>query len=220
MFVELLRGRDGLPGRDGAPGKDGNQGPQGPPGLRGLPGPRSGGAIYTRWGKSSCPQIEGTALVYSGITGGSWFGHTGGGANHLCMPKDPENVLSYGNGEKHWAAFVYGTEYEHPLQGTHDHGVPCAVCYVTTRSTVLMIPAKASCPTNYTKEYNGYLMADHHGHKRTMFVCVDGDQESLPGSVGNQEGALLYHVEARCGTSLPCPPYDTKKELNCVVCTK
>ena len=34
------------------------------------PGPRSGGALYTWWGKSSCPQVEGTKLVYSGITGG------------------------------------------------------------------------------------------------------------------------------------------------------
>ena len=65
VFVEMLRGRDGLPGRDGP------QGPAGPPGPVGPPGPRSGGAIYTRWGKSSCPQVAGTELVYSGITGGS-----------------------------------------------------------------------------------------------------------------------------------------------------
>ena len=44
------------------PGKDGEQGPAGP---AGTPGPRSGGALYTRWGKSSCPQVEGTELVYT-----------------------------------------------------------------------------------------------------------------------------------------------------------
>jgi len=53
-----------------------------------------------------------------------------------------------------------------------------------------------------------------------MFVCVDEDQESMPGSEGNQDGALFHHVEAGCGTSLPCPPYDKNKEVNCVVCTK
>ena len=67
------------------------QGPAGPPGP---PGPRSGGggggggggAIYTRWGKSSCPPVEGTELVYSGITGGTYYNQQGGGANYLCMP--------------------------------------------------------------------------------------------------------------------------------------
>ena len=51
VFVELLQGRDGLPGRDGVqgpPGPPGKYGSTGPPGLR-----SSGGAIYTRWGKSS-----------------------------------------------------------------------------------------------------------------------------------------------------------------------
>ncbi len=84
VFVELLRGRDGLPGRDGV------QGPPGPPGKDGSPGHKSGGGIYTRWGKSTCPQLEGTEMLYSGITGGTFYNQEGGGANHLCMPKDPE----------------------------------------------------------------------------------------------------------------------------------
>ena len=91
VFVELLRGRDGLSGRDGVqgppgpPGKDGSSGRQGPPGP-----PSSGGSIYIRWGKSSYPKVEGTELVYSGITGGTLRGQEGGGANYLCMPKNPE----------------------------------------------------------------------------------------------------------------------------------
>ena len=39
VFVELLRGRDGLPGRDGVPGLDGSQGPEGPFGPGGPMGP-------------------------------------------------------------------------------------------------------------------------------------------------------------------------------------
>ena len=54
----------------------------------GPAGPRSGGVTYTRWGKSSCPNITGTELVYSGRTGGSHYQH-GGAANYLCMPTDP-----------------------------------------------------------------------------------------------------------------------------------
>ena len=212
VFVELLRGRDGLPGVQGPPGKDGSTGRQGPPGQR------SGGAIYTRWGKSSCPQVEGTELVYSGITGGSYQG--GGGANYICLPKDPEYTLNYRSGEDVWVSKIYGSEYENPIQGTDDHNVPCAVCYVSTRPTVLMIPAKASCPPNWTREYYGYIMTEYKTHKRSMFECIDKDQESLPGSHPNTNGARLYHVEVDCNTGLPCPPYNNEKELNCVVCTK
>ena len=224
MFVELLRGRDGLPGRDrvqgppGPPGKGGSTGEQGPPGP-----PGSSGAIYTRWGKSSCPQ--GTELVYSGITGGTWYGQEGGGANYLCMPKDPEYSLRYRSGEDVWVSKVWGSEYEAPIQESNQHDVPCAVCYVSTRHTVLMIPAKASCPPNWTREYYGYIMTEYkgaHNHirGRTMFECVDKDQESLPGSYANDGGVQFYHVEADCNTGLPCPPYNKEKELNCVVCTK
>ncbi len=227
VFVEMLRGRDGLPGRDGPPGRDGEQGPAGPSGPAGPPGPQSGGAIYTRWGKSSCAQIPGTEMLYTGIAGGTWYSQEGGGANYLCMPTDPEYspTLRYQSGVRDHA-YVHGSEYEGPLQSTHDHNVPCAVCYVSTRPTVVMIPAKASCPPTWTREYYGYIMTEYHGHNhnirgRTMFECVDEDQESLQTAlVGNTDGVLFCHVEAHCGSGLPCPPYNNHQELNCVVCSK
>ena len=67
-------------------------------------------------------------------------------------------------------------------------------------------------------EYKGSQNNDIRG--RSMFQCVDEDQESLPGSHAIILGALFHHVEADCNTGLPCPPYNTEKELNCVVCTK
>ena len=93
------------------------------------------------------------------------------------------------------------------------------MCLGTTRETVLMIPAKTSCPTSWTKEYDGYLMAEWKNGYRTMFVCVDREQESIPGSAANTDGALFHNTEAVCNT-LPCPPYNSEQELNCVVCTK
>ncbi len=142
------------------------------------------------------------------------------------MPKDPEysTTLTYYQGGVRGHASIHGAEYEAPLQGSHDHNVPCAVCYVSTRPTVIMIPAKASCPSSWTREYYGYIMTEWKGvhdniRGRTMFECVDRDQESLPGSSPNTDGVLFYHVEASCN-GLPCPPYDQSKELNCVVCTK
>ena len=71
---------NGLPGPQGPPGISGPQGPvgekgcHGSPGLRGPQGPQgppSGGAVYTRWGRTICPSDQGTELVYSGRAGGT-----------------------------------------------------------------------------------------------------------------------------------------------------
>ena len=227
-------GRDGLPGLPGRDGVDGAQGPtgsqgeqgidgingtQGPPGPQGSVGPTTGGVVYTRWGNSACPNITGTKLVYTGRAGGSFFDQ-GGGANYLCLPLDPEYALPFIPGLP-GTSHVYDAEYESPVVGEHNHNVPCAVCHVTTRETVLMIPAKASCPTSWTEEYVGYLMSGSRGHRRTMFVCVDRKQEPLPGRETDNNGAVFYHTEADCTNqaNLPCPPYDDVKQLNCVVCT-
>ena len=246
--LQLLRGRDGRDGQPGSPGRDGRDGMSGAPGPQGLqgkdgpangppgpiglkgergqpgetgltgqPGPRSGGVVYTRWGKSSCPSIAGTEVVYTGRAGGSEHTH-GGAANYLCMPLDPEYTLQYIGGVQ-GKNYVYGTEYQYPIRGSNDHNVPCAVCSATTRLQLLMIPAKTSCPTSWTREYYGYLMSQHLNHHPSMYECVDKDQESVPGSQANTNGALFHHVEASCN-GMQCPPYNTYKELNCVVCTK
>ena len=228
VFVELLRGRDGYPGRDGCPGRDGQQGPVGPSGevgprgMDGSPGPPSGGATYTRWGNSSCPGVTDTKLVYAGVAGGTRYNEKGGASNYLCMPQDPEysTNLQYRRGIERNGVPIHAAEYDHPIQGSHHHNAPCAVCRVSTRPTVVMIPAKASCPHTWTREYYGYLMAERKIHYRTTFVCVDEGMESVPGSFANTNGALLFHTEASCATDLPCPPYNTHQEINCVVCTK
>ena len=193
---------------------------QGKPGPPGPPGPVSGGVVYTRWGKSSCPDIPGTQLLYRGIAGGTYYSHEGGGGNYLCMPHDPQYSLPYRAGVQGQAR-IYGGEYDIPLRGDHNHNVPCAVCTVTNRQLMVMIPAKANCPTSWTREYYGYIMTSFHGtgRGRGRFECVDEDQESIPGSAADTNGFIFHHVEAACN-GMPCPPYDPNKELNCVVCTK
>ena len=103
----------------------------------------------------------------------------------------------------------------------HNHNVPCAVCYVSTRVAVTMIPAKTWCPSTWTLEYSGYLMSEArlwNDHTRTMYKCVDKNPDSVPGSASSTNGALFYHVEASCNGML-CPPCDPQKELTCAVCT-
>ena len=222
-YIEVLRGRDGRDGRDGVPGPRGLQGQKGDQGVAGPPGPRNGGVVYTRWGKSTCPSVSGTTLVYAGRVGGTWYAQKGGAANHLCMPDDPD-YLSYQPGVQGYNS-VFGAEYETytgaPLSAVHNHNVPCAVCYVSTRVAVTMIPAKTRCPSTWTLEYSGYLMSEAKwsDRSRTMYECIDKNPDSVPGSVSNVDGAVFYHVEASCNGML-CPPYDAQKELTCAVCTK
>ena len=132
-----------MPGPRGLQGQRGDQGQKGEQRVAGPPGPRNGGVVYTRWGKSTCPSVSGTTLVYAGRAGGTWWQHKGGAANYLCMPDDPD-YLSYRSGVQGYN-YVYGTEYQTnpgPLQAIHDHNVPCAVCYASTRVAVTMIPLK------------------------------------------------------------------------------
>ena len=79
-YIEVLRGQDGRDGRDGVPGPRGPQGQRGDQGVAGPPGPRNGGVVYTRWGKSSCPNVTSTTLVYAERVSGTRFTHKGGTA--------------------------------------------------------------------------------------------------------------------------------------------
>ncbi|XP_078618257.1 uncharacterized protein LOC144885917 [Branchiostoma floridae x Branchiostoma japonicum] len=232
-------GRDGAPGRDGAAGRDGQPGPQGLIGPKGDIGPEGpsgeqgergadgngGSSVYVRWGRTTCPNGTETSIIYNGIAGGTHYTQSGGGANYVCLPKGPEwGVFTDGN---QGSAYMSGAEYQvdefgnSPFQGAslHDHDVPCAVCHVASRGSKLMIPARLSCPSGWTREYKGYLMTNHYNYHRTEFVCMDGEPETRPGGHGNHNGALFYPVEGNCG-SLPCPNYVQGRELTCVVCTK
>ena len=232
------RGQKGDRGQQGIQGQTGRQGPMGPTGnkgqkgeggvngLRGPPGPTTGGVVYTRWGKTTCPSTSGTQLLYAGRAAGSYYTESGGGANYLCLPEQPQ-YSTYTAGTQSGRAFLYGAEYQtgggysnSPLRSFHDHNVPCAVCYTSTRETIVMIPARTTCPSSWTREYYGYLMAGRYNHHRTMFECVDRYPQSVPGSIANTDGALFYHTEVKCNYGIPCPPYDTQKEVMCVVCTK
>ncbi|XP_072024324.1 uncharacterized protein [Amphiura filiformis] len=221
-------GPQGIPGKVGPPGLRGLSGPEGPPGSPGAPGidaanPVISGAIYIRWGKSSCPSTA--DMVYNGFAGGEHYTNQGGGSNYLCLPSTPEYDDEYQAGLNSIGGFMYIAEYETdtfpPIASKHDHDVPCAVCQANNRAILLMIPAKKTCPSGWVQEYYGYLMTAHHSHHRTEFVCMDRFPESLSrGSSGNQNGALFYPVEGRCSPAMACPPYEDGRELSCVVCTK
>ena len=179
------------------------------------------GVVYTRWGRTSCPNDTGAELVYEGITGGSFWDHSGGGANYVCLPKKDPQYMSR-HVPSHYS-YMHGTEYQFVngiFPDKQDHNAPCAVCHSSTKTVKLMIPATITCPSSWTIEYKGYLMANWYNHKKsTVYECVDENPESIPGDAANTNGALFYFTLSTCN-GLPCPPYDNNRVITCVVCTK
>ncbi|XP_035673089.1 collagen alpha-3(IV) chain-like [Branchiostoma floridae] len=221
------KGEAGRPGKMGPHGREGQKGEKGSTGQKGSQGTEAfgGGAVYIRWGRTSCKEGVGTVTVYSGFAGGARFNQKGGGSNYQCLPAYPEWGL-YIDGVDGIKSYMYGAEFQltenapYDDEKLHNRDVPCAVCYSLSRRAQLMIPARTTCPDDWTREYGGYLMAAYRDHpSRSEFVCMDGEPEVLPGGEGDVDGALFYLVEARCGP-LPCPPYVEGRELTCVVCTK
>ena len=150
-------GRNGIPGPQGpqgisdpqgAVGEKGDRGDQGLPGPQGAQGPPTGGAVYTRWGRTSCPSGQGTELLYSGRAGGTNYQHKGGAANILCLPNDPQ-YSRYGSGVNGYSPLTgvqYDTASRQPFSSVDHHNMPCAVCYTSSRVTVLMISTKTDLP--------------------------------------------------------------------------
>ena len=200
----------------------------------GPAGVSSGGTVYTRWGRTTCPDTPGTEVVYSGIVASSHYKENGGGANYLCLPNDPQ-PLETTPGVQGDRAKLYGVDYHfqpdqsNVLNNVSTHNPPCAVCYTSQRETVLMLPAKHTCPSSWTLEYAGYLVAEYHNHNsQVVFECMDKDPECVPGTVGwnrpngnPRHGGFFFFTEVSvCDAGIPCPPYSEGMELSCAVCTK
>ena len=151
--------------------------------------------------------------------------HSGGGSNPQCLPLDPNFLTSISSGVQ-GRDYIYGAEYytygdnKNPVKGVHLNDVPCAICHISNRTAVYMVPAKYTCPTGWTREYYGYLMSEWYGDYRLQYTCVDKTFKVVPGSSSASTHGMFFHfVEGRCG-SLPCLPYDSTRELSCAICTK
>ena len=139
------------------------------------------------------------------------------------MPDDPD-YLQYISGVTN-RNFVAPVEYWFDsmpsLSQFNNHNAPCAVCYAATRGTVLMVPAKTQCPTDWTREYYGYLMSNRNTHQgRSMYECIDKDPESVPGLNAHSDPEVSIEPNEAYCNGFSCPPYDAQKELTCAVCTR
>ncbi|XP_062616832.1 uncharacterized protein LOC134278542 [Saccostrea cucullata] len=181
-----------------------------------------GRAVYTRWGKKTCPSFNETSIVYSGITGGKAYYQKGSGVTTLCLPHDPEPVPTdfptrpFSDEE----GTLWGSEYQFSFRKiAHDDDVPCAVCQVTSQTTI-MIPAKRTCPTGWKKEYSGILIGTNAQDYPSEYICMDENPDFFEGTRSHDDnGRTLYPIRTVCG-SLPCPPYGNHQFVSCVVCSQ
>ncbi|XP_078320163.1 uncharacterized protein LOC144621234 [Crassostrea virginica] len=182
----------------------------------------SGSTSFPIWGRKSCPAMNGTETVYTGITGVKHYTHPGSGTNTLCMPHDPDSLPSDfpSTTFSGFEAYVYGAEYQFTYKNVAiDDDVPCVICIVTPAATTMMVPAKLTCPQNWTLQYHGYLGAGYHRDHASEFICIDSDPEYFEGlRLVNSNGPLIYPVRMDCG-SLPCPKYKQYQFVSCAVCT-
>jgi len=169
-------------------------------------------------------------MLVSGYAAGRNYRRIGGGSNQLCLPEEP-TLQTHTRAGVH-SGWLYGIEYRTDgsnLQGTtayHGKPTPCTVCYVPQRSAQLMIPASNTCPVGWTREYNGYLMAEYshsvgtksYAHHSSSYICVDSAPEVATGPISLTQG-LLYFIKVGCGT-LPCSKFAEGLNVPCVVCTK
>lgn len=141
-------------------------------------------------------------------------GKNKGSGDVLCLPEVPEfdNLTASGSTKQ-------TTNHKIIISGFSRH-LTCAVCQVQLISSVVMIPAKTSCPKDWKFEYAGVLVSP--GSKDTSpsrYVCVEKGaiyNGGLEDSRGH--GPFLTPVTAQCGR-IPCPPYSQDQYLPCVVCS-
>ncbi|XP_061190884.1 uncharacterized protein LOC133199001 [Saccostrea echinata] len=173
-----------------------------------------GSAVYSLWGGKVCPKHENTRTIYTGFMSSSNIkSERGDPGDFLCLPQVPE----YDSSSSVRKVF---NEHKSVVSGFTYH-LSCAVCQVQLVSSVLMIPAKVTCPADWRLEYVGVLVTagDKKGGSSARHICIEKNALYEGGIEDSRDkGPYLYPVAVECGR-IPCPPYKKNDSLSCVVCS-
>lgn len=150
---------------------------------------------YVRWGGNDC--AEGSTVQYNGYVAGAHYGHSGDGANALCLHPKPEHPAGRSLAAN-WESIVYGTEYE--VGANFDKDAGCVVCSIdggdeTAFQGGAVYTAwgrSVDCTSGHTTLYTGTVVSDYHKHAyRSLYMCVDGEHATHPTSSEiNRNGKL------------------------------
>ena len=192
--------------------------------------------------------------MYAGRAGTAAHHNAGAGANLVCLSDDFDAGAYQQPFTSSSTIFntIVGIEYllniNDPLIVTSDNdgsdpvesgdNVPCAVCSVVT-DAVYMQPGSTQCPSLWTIEYTGFIMAESQTTNpdraserfRSHYVCVDSTADPVidangltMGTTGEEAG--LAHVRADCTANpteiLGCSTINEygQGQISCVVCRK
>ncbi|KAJ7350112.1 hypothetical protein OS493_038398 [Desmophyllum pertusum] len=188
------------------------------PGPRGLKGER---------GSAGRPGLKGPQGL-KGIVGSSYYWHTGGGGEYICLPNNPK-YDKYKDGYQS-GSYIYGTEYEigfNPFKhNLHNHDAPCAVCLrqVTCNSADRYPPGMTVPHTGSDRVSTtlGTLMSDELFPQEISqnFICIDRDAEFVRGSRRRTRMVALPVTswKDRCGSLPWASRYvaEPRADLRCV----
>ena len=174
---------------------------------------------YTRWGRTTCP--DSATIVYNGYVAGPHYTHIGGPSNLLCLHESPKYARF---ADYRWGAVYHGAVYKMqnlnaPYPSHLDSKLaPCVVCAAKRKSTTVMIPARNDCPTGWSLEYHGYLLASNFdGNRKGQSLCFD---DAIEGHTPSGDGGHhLYRVGVFEGFGLPSH-FLNAREMTCAVCSK
>jgi len=129
--------------------------------------------VNSRTGKRSCHCVC-VFCILIGFGGTSYYTNVGGGSDILCLHSQPRLDKSIASIAAAVRAKIYGIEYGFiniPFSYENNCGLtfigsdmPCAVCHIQTRTQQILIPARDSCPADWTLEYWGYLVTSYSTH--------------------------------------------------------
>ena len=126
--------------------------------------------VYTRRGRTVCPGELGTQLVYDGYIGGTAYNTLGGGANFLCMTKDPIDLQYRAGVQGH--SILLGTEYD-AFPGTPLSAVYNNMLHVQYAKPQIDHLDSRNLPVSYWREMAISCVKQHHlGIDHQRHICA------------------------------------------------
>lgn len=165
--------------------------------------PKQERSVFTIWGSRTCP--SNSHRIYEGFVAGSHYGHSGGGANPVCMTVNGVAPHGFSDGNQD-GNLLYGAEYENTgaLDKNANGDAACAVCEYTVPQQQVYIQwgRSASCSNDHSHVYSGLVLSTSHSQQKSLSLCVDLKREvHRASSQGDENGALLYTTELEQGSA-------------------